>query len=153
MFNWLNELLEIRYTYKRAKFEMEREKAVCRSCENLQIELAKAHELNHELLKNITTKPIVEQKIDMSALKPITPSRHLPFNVRRQMMETEDRRRAAILREQELENKKPVPDETKLPNTASTEVDSNLTAELELELDVAADERTAQSGVRNATGH
>ncbi len=152
MFNWLNELLEIRYTYKRAKFEMEREAAICKSCENLQLELAKAHELNNTLLKNITTKPIEEPKINMTELKPITPSRHLPFNVRRQMMETEDRRRAAILREQELENRKPVPDETKIPS-ASTEVDSSLTAELEVELDVAADERTAQSGVRNATGH
>lgn len=149
MLKWLSEWYQIRTNYRLAMFQLEQERAVCKSCENLQIELAKAHELNNTLLKNITAKPIEEKKIDISELKPITPPRHLSFQVRRQMMEAEDRRRAAILREQGLQNSIPVPDETKIPS-ASTEVDSNLTAELEKELDIVSDERNAQSGVRDA---
>lgn len=145
MFKWLDELINLRLDYLDRKAQLSIR--YCESCEVLKIELAHAHEVNTELLKNITAKPEPEKKIDISELKPIMPARHLPFNVRKQMMEQEDRRKAAILQELAKDNSKPVQDETKI-SSASTEVDSELTAELEKELDVAQEQRLAETGMR-----
>lgn len=137
-----------------AERELKREAIVCQSCENLKLELAKAHDLNRELISTITHPRQAEEKIpDIKEFKPITPQRHLTFAMRKQMLEAEDRRKAQILREQAAESKVEVKNDREItsPTTeASTEVDSDLTNQLELELDVVSNERNAQSGVRQA---
>lgn len=148
LLDWYREYLEIRAEAKAKAIE----NTVCLTCEALKLELAKAHDLNNELIRNITHPVKTEEKpIDIENLKPILPARHLTFGMRKQMLEAEDRRKAAILRERESENKTVTVDETKIPAaSASTEVDSNLTAELEAELDVVAQERESQSGQRES---
>ncbi len=80
------------------------ESETCQSCELLRSQLDESNRERRELLNRLLTKdspeppPIVEDK----EIKPITPT-HLPWRVRQQMLENEDRRAAQILREKEKE--------------------------------------------------
>lgn len=73
----------------------------CSSCEVLKMQLALANEDREKLLDLILRKnePIVEEKkeVDLAALKP----KHIPWNVKRQMLESEDRERARLLKDAE----------------------------------------------------
>lgn len=150
LLDWYREYLEIKAEAKAKAIE----NTVCQTCEALKLELAKAHDRENELLKAITHPVKTEEKpIDIENLKPILPTRHQTFTMRRQMLQAEDRRRADALRRHVEDSTNSVRNESKVesPTTeASTEVDSNLTAELEAELDVVAKEREEQSGHRES---
>lgn len=123
MFNWLRELLEIKYEYREKKLH-------CISCDTLKEQLTHANYEKEMLLKRIMEKPeapVIEQKKEM------TPPRMIPWNVRRQMLEREDREKARLMREA------PKPD-----STQSVE-------DLEKELDIASAEREAEASQPGGT--
>lgn len=131
MFNWLRELLDIKYEYRARKLELKRDdkhdnfvEEVCDSCETLKIQLAIANAEKKLLLEKILKEPVTEDKT-VDNVKAVLPNRHLSFSARRQMLEREDRAKAKTLRQNEIENKLAAP--------ASDSV-----AELERELDIDA---------------
>ena len=65
------------------------------------MELERLRLENDKLLNAILEKPkVVEEKqIDTSELKPIMPGKHLPWAMRRQMLEAEDREKARLMKE------------------------------------------------------
>lgn len=145
LLKWYREYLEIKNEALAKELEID----FCPTCEALKLELAKAHDMNRVLLSSITNPKQPEEKaINIEELKPIVPARHQTFTMRRQMMQAEDRRKADALRRQEEESRTVVKNESEIPSV-KTEVDSNLTAELEAELDIVNKEREAQSGKRD----
>ena len=69
------------------------------------MQLAVANEERKMLISKLTDKPeVVEVHPDTSTLKPINP-KHMNWNVRRQMLEAEDREAAKILRQKRDETK------------------------------------------------
>lgn len=90
------------------EIDQERDLNVCQSCEALKLEMARLHDQNNELISSLT-KPINQQeaKVDTSELKPISP-RSMPWGVRRQMLEAEDRAKAKIMRDQQKERQEAV---------------------------------------------
>ncbi len=141
------DMLRVEQEFRNDEMQLVEEQTACKSCEVLKLELAKAHDEYRELFSHLTKKPEPEPKPDMENMKPITPNRHLSFAVRKQMLEAEDRAKARILRANEEANKVPVKMQGQ-SESASTEVDSDLTNQLELDLDIASQEREAQSGIR-----
>lgn len=81
--------------------------AHCESCDVLQKQLEVANYEKGQLLGHILdfTKPKTEEKFVTREIDPIRP-RAMPFSVRRQMLEAEDRAKADILRkqQQDIEN-------------------------------------------------
>jgi hypothetical protein len=111
MFNWYREWLQIR-----------KEARICESCETLKHQLEVVNYEKKQLLDRLLEKPaVVEQPKEPIA---ITKPSHLPWAIKRQMLEAEDRERARLLRE--------------APKPQSTE-------ELEKELDIATAEREAKT--------
>ena len=127
MFHWLRELLEIKYEFREKRTKLTREvvteEKVCQSCETLrqQLEIANYREQQYlnKLLKD--PEPVVE-KAPVEVSRP----RMVPWNVRRQMLEREDREKARALRNA------PKPD---------SEIEKKSTEELEKELDIVEKER------------
>jgi hypothetical protein len=70
--------------------------------EVLQLEIARLREENKRLLDRILEKPEEPKPVQEVDLQPIR-SKTLPWNVKRQMLEAEDRRQAQILRAQKDE--------------------------------------------------
>jgi hypothetical protein len=93
---------------------------VCSSCEILKQQLESVNYEKNRLLDRIMEKPIPEV-----VSKPMEPTRpvNIPWNIRRQMLESEDREKAKLL--------------AQAPKPISTE-------ELEKELDVASEKRENQ---------
>ena len=77
---------------------------ICNSCENLKIELAKNHQLVNTLLEKLTESP-KEEVIEKSSEPPriIGPS-HVPWNVRRQQLESESRKELQRLKDSASQN-------------------------------------------------
>lgn len=91
--------------------------AICESCETLRIEIARLRDENSKLLDRILEKP---EKVEIRAAAPAMINRpNVPWNVRRQMLEAEDRERAKLMKQVEKAD----------------------VADLEKELDVATRER------------
>lgn len=105
MWNWLREWYEIR-------------EVRCKSCETLIKQLEIANYEKKQLLDRILEKPTIIEKSPTNEV--IIPPRNVPWNVRRQMMEAEDREKARLMRE--------------VAKPISTE-------DLEKELDIAATQR------------
>src|SRR6185295_15381394 len=78
--------------------EEARESKVCDSCEILKIEIERLRLENQKLLDRILEKPTVETRIDTNDLKPIAP-KNISWNVRRQMLESEDRAKAKLMQQ------------------------------------------------------
>lgn len=81
---------------------------VCQSCETLREQLAFERDEKKKLLDSIleASKPKDDKTVaDPSTYKPVKPT-FVPWNVRRQMLEAEDREKARILRNQSEEEKK-----------------------------------------------
>lgn len=76
-----------------------RENRICGSCEILQLENERLRHEVQVLLDRILERPIVEPIIKQENLKPIMPQ-HIPFRVRKQMLESESREQAKLLRNQ-----------------------------------------------------
>ncbi len=71
----------------------------CATCEVLQRELERAHEEKKHLLDTILIKP-KEVQSEMPSKEVLQP-RNIPWRVRQQMLESEDRAKADILRRQQ----------------------------------------------------
>lgn len=79
------------------------EPPVCETCEVLREQLARVISERNELLNKLINKPEpIEPPIDKAQLKPIVP-RHIPWPVRRQLLEAEDREAARLAREKAKE--------------------------------------------------
>ena len=134
MLNFIHRLLNPHCEHcaqeRREKREELKDNKVCASCETLQRQLEiKNHEceqLLDKLLKE-PEAPVTQSAPPISQVKPRT----VPWAVRRQMLEAEDRKKAELLR------KAPKPNP----------VDSVDTADLERELDVVAAEREEKANV------
>lgn len=133
MFAWLKELLEIRYENKlrnlRLKEELQDRSKFCSSCEVLRIELENSHRERRELMGRILTPPTKEPDhiVAPEPQKLPTVRRHIPWTVKQQMLEAEDRQKAIALK-----------------NAAKPDVTS--VEDLEKELDLASATRESQSG-------
>ena len=135
MFAWLQELLEIRYQNRvrnqRLREELATVNKVCSSCEILKEENNALRLDNQRLLDRILEKPTPEPE-RMVAPEPITrPRMHMNWKVKQQMLEAEDRQRAAAMRN------------AAQPDTVE---------DLEKELDIVSAEREANSGASATAG-
>ena len=97
MFNWYRELLNIRYESHERTERLYRESKVCQSCENLKHQLEVVYYEKKQLLEKILEKPTIETTKEPTMVT--LPSRNVPWNVRRQMLEQEDREKAKLIRE------------------------------------------------------
>ena len=115
MFNWYREWLLIR-----------KESRICDSCETLRSQLELANYEKKQLLDRLLEKPVVESIKEPNMIT--LPSKNVPWNVRRQMLELEDRERAKLIRE-------------------APKIKQNIltTEELEKDLDIASAEREAKT--------
>lgn len=98
MFKWLHHILEPHCPECK---EEKQDEAVCKSCETLRVQLEIA---NHEkaqmmaaLIRPQSSGPVAEP-IQPEAVKPKT----IPWVVRKQMLEAEDRKTAQLMREEQL---------------------------------------------------
>ncbi len=89
-----------RLLHTEEKQELE-DDAVCPSCETLRRQLEIANHQNEALLSRLLEKPSVPERTEPPV---ITKPKMMSWNVRRQMLEAEDRHRANLLR------KAPTPD-------------------------------------------
>lgn len=132
MFGWIRELLEIRYEFRerrtRLKNEVRHEHKLCQSCETLKQQLEIANYEKQQILTKLLKEPTPEPTTPPVE---ITRPRALPWNIRRQLMEREDRERARLLRN--------------APKPISENNEKISTEELEKELGVAEQSREAQS--------
>lgn len=98
MFRWLREFLEIVHESRQRKLELiqESNEKKCESCEILKVELQRVNIEKERLLNRLLEKPIdppVNNPVD------ITPPRQIPWAVRKQMLQAEDREKARLMRE------------------------------------------------------
>lgn len=93
MWNWLSELLEIRHVSNERKKELQ----ICDSCEVLKLQLSIMNQNNQQLLNRILEKPVSEPATTQEEFQPIN-KHEIPFRVRREMLEKEDRARAKSLK-------------------------------------------------------
>lgn len=98
LLDWLQRYYEIKAENKR----LQRENDVNEANEILKHELEVVRLENQRLLDRILEKPKEEVKPDITDLKPVTPM-HLPWRVRQQMLEAEDRDRAKKLKQVQTE--------------------------------------------------
>jgi hypothetical protein len=124
LLDWYRQYLEIKYNSRKLKNEVVVEEKVCASCETLKQQLEVANYEKAQLLSKILKEP---EPVKETQAPTITRPVRLPWPARRQLLETEDREKARLLRNA------PKPDAT------ATNV-----AELEKELDVASTEREGQ---------
>ena len=101
LLNWYREYLEIKNT----RAIQQRELQYCEACETLKLQLAVANEERKFLIQKLTAEPVTETRlVEPQVLKPILPNR-IGWNTRRQMLESEDRERAKILKKNQDELK------------------------------------------------
>lgn len=147
LLDWYNEFLAIRRENERIRQDLIRNN-VCESCEYLKIQVEKLQNQNKELIDKLTEEPkppaIPEQvKVD---IKP----RHIPWNVRRQMLESEDRRAAAVLKQVQSDIAKVniTPQGVVVTETQVAPPDDPDVIALEREMDIVAKEREDASTIR-----
>lgn len=142
MFGWLREFLEIRNEFRRSKVEIKTEETVCKSCETLKQQLEIANYEKSELLKKILKTPEAEPE-RVTAPELVAPRpRMVDWRARRQMLESEDREKAKLLR------KAPKPASEKL--TVNQILETSV-EDLEKELGVtrdATEEAAGQAGTK-----
>lgn len=82
--------------------ELDREiNNICNSCENLKMQLSIANQRCDNLIEKLTSKHDETPKVD-TEFKQIIQTRHIPWSVKKQQLETESRLRAQELREKVL---------------------------------------------------
>lgn len=118
MFQWLREYLEL-------KSEFRERNRHCESCEILKQVNDQLRMDNEKLLRRVLEKPEPEVRTEAPEMRTMPLKRHLPWRVKQQMLEAEDRERAKAMRN------------AAQPDTVE---------DLEKELDLVAAEREAQSG-------
>lgn len=84
----------------------------CHSCETLQMQLSLKNEENKKLLDTILemNRPKVEIPVEHKSVIPILP-KNIPWSVRQQMIEAEDRKAAQIIQERNRKLAEQVVDE------------------------------------------
>lgn len=125
MFTWIRELSQIFYDNKLRKLRMEEEfterKNLCQSCEILKMELERANIEKRLLLdKVLNPNNQFESKVH-PPMTTIPQTKHIPWSIKRQTLEAEDRQKAAAIR-------------------SSAQPDTDI-KDLEKELDVVQQER------------
>lgn len=113
MSNWIHRLFNPHCSHCLSE---RAESKVCPSCETLKAQLERVTYENQKLLDRILTPPVIKE--EQPKLVEMSIPKNIPWNVRRQMLEAEDREKAKLLRNA------PVPIE-----------------ELEKELEIAAEKR------------
>jgi hypothetical protein len=102
MFKWLKEYLEIKYQFKEQQLALQAESLICKSCETLKNQLDIANYEKKQLLESIlqsdTHRTASHTQSEASAPQQIKPH-SIPWAVRKQMLEAEDRQKARILNE------------------------------------------------------
>ncbi len=96
MFKWYRELLEIRQEARERKASLLKQQTQCESCETLKHQLEVSNFEKKQLLDRLLEKPAPEV---IKEPVPITRPHNIPWNVRRQILEQEDREKARLLRE------------------------------------------------------
>lgn len=104
MWKWIHHILEPHCPECKAELEDSR---ICQSCETLKHQLEVMSYTQRELVKTITeiSKPEVPVSNEVRDYEPIKP-RTVPWQVKRQLLEEEDRVKARIISENEKLNKK-----------------------------------------------
>lgn len=120
--NWLHHLFNPHCVECKEEREDSR---VCPSCETLRQQLEIANHQNKQLLDRILEKPAPEPERKFTTDEKVAVPRTIPWNVRRQMLEAEDREKARLMRN--------------APKPESTE-------DLEKELKIAATAREEAKG-------
>jgi hypothetical protein len=87
------------------------EELPCHSCETLQMQLSIANEEKNKLLNTILemNKPKIEIPVEPRKIEPIHP-KNVPWSVRRQMIEAEDRKAAELIAKKKLEQQESNPE-------------------------------------------
>lgn len=100
------------------------EERICQSCEVLKQQVEAANYQNNRLMDRLLEKPAPEvPRAPMEITKPV----NIPWNVRKQMLEAEDREKAKLMRE--------------APKPIQTE-------DLEKELDIVSQTRERESATK-----
>lgn len=87
LLNWYRDYLNIRAEYREKQKELE----FCDSCEALKLQLAMANDEKKYMLEKLLDKREPEEAVQPPQMfKPVMPGR-INWNVRRQMLEQEDR--------------------------------------------------------------
>jgi len=104
----------------------------CENCDTLRIQVEQLRLDNKMLLDRLLEKPAEREPASPEVFTPIktSASRHTPWSVRRQMLETEDREKAKLLKN--------------APKPADAVSDEDV-KELEREVGIAAAERESQA--------
>lgn len=126
LLEWYRQYLEIKYNSRKLKNEVVVEEKVCASCETLRQQLEIANYEKTQLLGKILKEP--EPVKDAVEGPKISIPRNVPWNIRRQMLEHEDREKAKILR-----------------NAPKPEIINKEIALLEKELDIAQETRETET--------
>ena len=79
-------------------------KKSCETCEVLKFELSKAHDLNKRLLDKILEKAEVPKETEIENPQPIG-NQYMPWRVKQQMLEKDDRERFKALQDAKVEYK------------------------------------------------
>jgi len=97
MINWLHRLLNPHCEHCA---DEKREAKVCGTCEVLQLQVEKLQYTNDQLMSrilnpsNLETRPVVNE-VNEAKL----PTSHIPWRVRQQLLEKEDREKARLMRD------------------------------------------------------
>ena len=75
----------------------------CPTCESLRTQLERVQAENARLMNHIINPPQPETPTEAPQMPQPIPPRTVPWNIRRQMLEAEDREKAKILRRKEDE--------------------------------------------------
>ena len=130
MLKWIHQLLNPHCEQCRDEKE---DSSICKTCEILKVQLEVSNSEKRLLLAAIIPQPKVE-----TTTNPVNPEairgRHIPFNVRRQMLEAEDRREAALIAAKQKEIAE-VPKDASIKTTISIP-QSQSVEELEKELEI-----------------
>lgn len=126
LLDWYRQYLEIKYNSRKLKNDVVVEEKVCQSCETLRHQLEVANYEKQQILSKLLKEP---EPVKETVAPVITRPVRLPWPARKQLLETEDREKARIMRNA------PKPD---VPPTVAD------VAELEKDLKVAEDTRTAE---------
>jgi len=141
MFQWVKELLDIRYEYSERKKRLR--EVPCKSCETLKIALERANYEREQLLNNLLKPNVVPERLvaPTPSSSPIG-RRHIPWPVKQQQLELEDKERAKAIRDFQENLKREQQLKAKITSRTSdsaipVEVNTNpQTEELERELGI-----------------
>jgi len=139
MFQWIRELLDIRYEYKERKGKLKRDALICNSCETLRTALERANYEREQLLNNLLKPQVQSERVEAPepSSVPLQRNRHTPLRVMQQQLELEDREKARVIRDFEAKLVRERNLKEKLSPKANTEINVNPQIEtLEKELGI-----------------